>query len=172
MAADLTRRFPTNLLLVPVVAALLGVLAGCGGSSASAPACNLVTTSEIAAAYGGTVSPGIPNITPGVTDSSSCVYAVKGSNVGIDRDVEVGVLPRQSLSSFQTWANEPLSGHVSLSGLGDAAFYDGNGGGVTFLKGSQPYGVGMGLLAGTTRDEILKAHGDDMELATVLAGKV
>jgi len=63
-------------------------------SSASAPACDMVTVSGIAAAYGGTVSPGIPNITPGVTDSSSCVYAVKGNNVGIAGDAEVTVFPR------------------------------------------------------------------------------
>lgn len=167
----MTRRFPTNLLLVPVVAALLGVLAGCGGSSASAPACNMVTVSGIAAAYGGTVSPGIANITPGVTDSSSCVYAVKGNNVGIAGDAEVTVFPRQSLSSFPTWATNPNLDHRSLSGLGDAAFTSDTSG-VNFLQGSQPYGLGLILPAGMTPAEIVKAHGDDMELATMLASNV
>jgi hypothetical protein len=67
------RRFPANLLLVPLTVALLVALAGCGSPSVSAPACNLVTVSDIAAADGGTISPGSPNTAPGVTDSSSCV---------------------------------------------------------------------------------------------------
>ena len=161
----------TRLCLVPYSAALLIALASCGSPSASVPACNLVTTSEIAAAYGGTVGPGRPNITPGVADSSSCVYIVKGGNVGTDGDIDVAALAPMSLPSFQTWASNPLLGHKPLSGLGDAAFYSDEGG-VVFQKGSRPYGVAFGVLASTTRAEILKAHEDDMKLAGVLAGKV
>ena len=164
-------RTATRLCLVPLAAGLLVALGGCGSTSASVPACNLVTTSEIAAAYGGTVSPGSPHVTPGVTDSSSCAYTVKGGNVGIDGDIVVTAFAPMSLAAFQTWASNPLLGHTTVSGLGDAAFYS-DGGGVIFLKGSQPYGVAFGVLASTTQTEILKAHVDDMGLANVLAGKV
>jgi len=164
-------RTATRLCLVPVAAALLVALAGCGSPSATVLACNLVATSEIATVYGGTVSPGRPNITPGVADSSSCVYTVKGGNVGTDGDIDVTALAPMSLSSFQTWASNPLLDHKTLSGLGDAAFYS-EAGGVVFQKRSRPYGVSFGVLASTTRAEILKAHGDDMRLAGVLAGKV
>ena len=163
-------RTATRLCLVPVTA-LLVALAGCGSPSASVPACNLVATSEIAAAYGGTVGPGRPNITPGVADSSSCVYIVKGGNVGTDGDIEVTAFAPMSLSSFLNWASNPLLDHKTLSGLGDAAFY-GEVGGVVFQKGNRPYGVAFGVLASTTRAEILKAHEDDMGLARLLASKV
>lgn len=155
---------------------LVAAISGCGVSSpltaTSVRACTLVSVSDIETAYGGTVSPGTNNRALGVTDSTSCTYAVKGGNVGIDGDVEINVYPPQSPASFQAWANDPTSGNTRLSGLGDAAFYNSGGGGAVFLKGRQAYGCGFGLLASSTSAEEARAHTDDLALATVLAGKV
>ena len=114
------------------VALLLGVsFAGSAGAATPSP-CKLVTVAQVKAAFGGTVAPGKLDNSIGVP---SCHFAVKHSNLGVNGEAVVFITPGQSPATF-TIAKKHVPGAVSVSGIGNGAFYVANTGSIEMLKGN------------------------------------
>jgi len=114
------------------VALLLGVsFAGSAGAATPSP-CKLVTVAQVKAAFGGTVAAGKLDNSIGVP---SCHFAVKHSNLGVNGEAVVFITPGQSPATF-TIAKKHVPGAVSVSGIGNGAFYVANTGSIEMLKGN------------------------------------
>jgi len=114
------------------VALLLGVsFAGSVGAATPSP-CKLVTVAQVKAAFGGTVAAGKLDNSIGVP---SCHFAVKHSNLGVNGEAVVFITPGQSPATF-TIAKKHVPGAVSVSGIGNGAFYVANTGSIEMLKGN------------------------------------
>ena len=114
------------------VALVLGVLlVGSAGAAAPSP-CKLVTVAQVKAAFGGTVAAGKLDNSIGVP---SCHFAVKHSNLGVSGEAVVFITPGQSPATFKI-AKKQVPGAVSVSGIGNGAFYVANTGSIEMLKGN------------------------------------
>ncbi|HEY2072813.1 MAG TPA: hypothetical protein VGG88_04485 [Gaiellaceae bacterium] len=114
--------------------ALAGALLFAGSAYAAAPSspCKLVTTAQVKAAFGGTVAAGKLDTATGVP---ACHFAVKHSNLGVSGEAIVFVTPGQTAATFKL-AKKYVPGAVTVSGIGNGAFYDAHTGSIELLKGS------------------------------------
>jgi hypothetical protein len=120
-----------RIFLTVTVAATIGANA----VSAAAPSspCKLATRAEVKAAFGGTVAAGkIDNSLPG---APTCHYGVKNSNLGFSGSAVVFITPGQNAQTFKI-ARKVVPGAVTVSGVGNAAFYNPHTTAVELLKGN------------------------------------
>jgi hypothetical protein len=121
--------------LFPIVAIVAGVLAG--QSSASRPTvltpCKLASSGQVKAAFGGKIGAGkLESTIPG---APTCEFAVKGSNLGMNGSAIVFITPGQSRATFAL-AKTLVPGAVTVSGVGDGAFYNPRTTTVELIKGT------------------------------------
>lgn len=105
------------------------------GAASAAPRqspCKLATTAQIKAAFGGTVGAGKVDNSIGVP---SCHYAVKHSNLGVSGEAIVFITPGQTAATFKL-AKKEVPGAVTVSGIGNGAFYVANTGSIEMLEGN------------------------------------
>jgi hypothetical protein len=120
-------------MLVRAVGLILA-LSFVGAANAGAPPspCKLATTAQVKAAFGGTVGAGRIDNSIGVP---SCHFAVKHSNLGVSGEAIVFITPGQSAATFKL-AKKEVPGAVTVSGIGNGAFYAANTGSIEMLKGN------------------------------------
>jgi hypothetical protein len=115
------------------VALIVGALAVGSASAATPSPCKLATSAEVKSAFGGTVSAGkVDNSIPG---APTCKFHVKHSNLGIDGDAIVFITPGQSAATYKI-ARKEVPGAVTVSGVGNAAFYNPHTTSIELLKGN------------------------------------
>ena len=120
---------PTTVL---VAAALVGPSAAAAANGQSP--CTLATQAEVKAAFGGTVGAGkLDNSIPG---APTCHFSIKGSNLGMSGSAVVFITPGRTKATFAL-AKKIAPGAVSISGIGNGAFYN-------------PYTTAIELIKGTT----------------------
>ena len=115
-------------------AGLLLALVFAASAQAATPTnpCKLVTVAQVKAAFGGTVSTGKTNSAAGI---ATCHFAVKHSNLGASGEAVVFITPGQNAAMFKL-AKKEVPGAVSVSGIGNGAFYDAHTGSIELLKGN------------------------------------
>jgi hypothetical protein len=101
-------------------------------SSSAAGPCAITSAQDVAAAYHGKVKSESAS-TSGI-GHPLCVFAMSGSNVGAPGRVTVTLNPSQSMSGFAK-TKRTASGAVSVSGVGESAFYVPSTGILQFIKG-------------------------------------
>jgi hypothetical protein len=111
------------------------------GTNTTTDSCSIVTQTEVAAAFGAAVQPGVKGKAT-VEGGVACVYYGLGVPAGTDPDVARVNSVRVVLvtgSDATSWFNDYKSKStkaVAVSGLGDQAFWDGVGS-VSVLKGDE-----------------------------------
>jgi hypothetical protein len=113
-------------MLAGLVAALALTVA------APASPCKLATTAQVKSAFGGTVAAGKVDNSIGIP---SCHFAVKHSNLGVSGEAIVFITPGQTAATFKL-AKKEVPGAVTVSGIGNGAFYVANTGSIELLKGN------------------------------------
>jgi hypothetical protein len=105
-----------------------------GSAHAGSPAspCSLATVAQVKAAFGGTVSTGKLDMSTGVP---ACRFKVKHANVGASGEAILFLTPGQSAATFKI-AKKEVPGAVSVSGIGNGAFYVASTGSIELLKGN------------------------------------
>ena len=87
---------------------------------------------EVKAAFGGTVGAGkIDNSIPG---APTCHFSIKGSNLGMSGNAVVFITPGQTKATFAI-AKKIVPGAVTVSGVGNGAFYNPHTTAVELIKG-------------------------------------
>jgi hypothetical protein len=114
-----------------VLAAIALVFASSAHAGTPSP-CSLATVAQVKAAFGGTVSAGKVDTSTGIP---ACHFKVKHSNLGASGEAIVFLTPGQSAATFKL-AKKEIPGAVSVSGIGNGAFYWANTGSIELLKGS------------------------------------
>jgi hypothetical protein len=111
---------------------LLALVFAASANAATPSPCKLASTAEVKAAFGGSVSAGKVEDAAGVP---ACHFAVKHSNLGVSGEAVVFVTPGQSAATFKI-TKKYIPGAVTVSGIGNGAFYDAHTGSIELLKGS------------------------------------
>jgi len=120
---------PSGSARPPAVTGTAG--AGQAGSSALDP-CKLIRPSDVAAAFAGTVGNGVSDIFGG---NPVCNFAVKGSNLGADGQVQIIYLRTYTKDTYASHKKEGAAGgDVTVAGVGDDAYYDPKVVGIVFIK--------------------------------------
>ena len=114
------------------VALVLGISFAGSANAATPSPCNLATVAQVKAAFGGTVAAGKVDNSIGIP---TCHFAVKHSNLGVGGEAIVFITPGQSPATFKI-AKKQVPGAVSVSGIGNGAFYVANTGSIEMLKGN------------------------------------
>jgi hypothetical protein len=101
--------------------------------AAPASPCKLATSAQVKAAFGGTVGAGkVDNSIPG---APTCHFKVTHSNLGVAGDAIVFITPGQSAATYKL-AKKYVPGAVTVTGVGNAAFYNPHTTSVELLKGN------------------------------------
>jgi hypothetical protein len=132
--------------------------------------CKLATATEVKAAFGGTIGAGkLDNTIPG---APTCRYNIKGSNLGRSGTAVVFVTPGQTAATFAL-AKKVVPGVISVSGVGNGAFYNPNTTSVEFIKGATVANAqGIFLSLGGPSVNAAKVKADVIALAKSVAKHV
>ena len=136
---------------------------GVGGGSAGTDPCNLATPDMVAAAFGGSSSPGVPGT------ARNCTFAVTGGSVP---NVDVFYVDVFYYGTAAEWDGiragfeSNRGGTTDVPGIGSKAFHPNDAGPteLVILAGDTVYSVSGGFGAS---DEV---NADVAELATAIAG--
>jgi hypothetical protein len=163
---------PAIVLGRSALALVIAVMIGANAASAGAPSspCQLATATEVKAAFGGTVGAGkIDNSIPG---APTCNYSVKNSNLGLSGSAVVFITPGQTAQTFNV-AKKAVPGAVSVSGVGNAAFYNPHTTAIELLKGKVVANAqGIFLNPGGPSPNAAKVKADVVVLAKAVAKHV
>jgi hypothetical protein len=123
--------------------------------AAPASPCKLATTVQVKAAFGGTIGAGkVDNSIPG---TPSCHFKVTHSNLGVAGDAIVFITPGQSAATYKL-AKKYVPGAVTVTGAGNAAFYNPHTTSVELLKGNtvaSAQGVFFGANAAKVKADVI-----------------
>ena len=107
--------------------------------SAGSDLCAVVPSSTVTAAFGGSVT-AVQAVA--FLGNPSCIYSVKGSNVGADGGIQVADMVIWKAPNYQVAKQTGLTGgDVDVTGVGDDAYYDPTTTGLVFHKGDTVYFV-------------------------------
>jgi hypothetical protein len=125
------RRSGMYVTVVLMAAALVSPAGSLSAPNGQSP-CKLATQAEVKAAFGGTVGAGkIDNSIPG---APTCHFDIKGSNLGMGGSAVVFITPGQTAATFAL-AKKVVPGAVTVSGVGNGAFYNAHTTSVELIKG-------------------------------------
>ena len=117
---------------VLVAAALVSPAGSMSAANGQSP-CKLATRAQVKAAFGGTVGAGkVDNSIPG---APTCHFDIKGSNLGMSGSAVVFITPGQTAATFAL-AKKIVPGAVTVSGVGNGAFYNPHTTSIELIKGA------------------------------------
>jgi hypothetical protein len=123
--------------------------------AAPASPCKLATTVQVKAAFGGTIGAG--KVDNRILGTPSCHFKVTHSNLGVAGDAIVFITPGQSAATYKL-AKKYVPGAVTVTGVGNAAFYNPHTTSVELLKGNtvaSAQGVFFGANAAKVKADVI-----------------
>ena len=152
------------------VAAVVLVLWPAAAAAGTPSPCKLATSAQVKAAYGGTVGAG--KVDNSISSAPTCRFAIKSSNLGQSGSAVVFITPGQTAATFAL-AKKEVPGTVSVSGVGNGAFYNPSTTAVELIKGATVANAqALFFNPGGAQVSAVKVKADTIALAKLVAKNI